>query len=86
MYQFVMYGYVTYRLYHEYHDVIYCVKAITSGVSGMLSWFHPTQNDDEFKYVDWILVIDQEPVKFLQPSAPPLLLGTNNQQSYMYPT
>lgn len=77
MYQIAMYGYLTYRLYHEYHDIVYCLKAASSGISGIISWFQPKQTDDNFAYVDWILVIDQEPVKFLQPSAPPLMLDSN---------
>ena len=38
MYQAFVYGFMTYKIYSEYTDMIHCVKMVSSGVSGLAKW------------------------------------------------
>ena len=76
MYQVVVYGYMTYKIYYETHEVIYQLGVLVSTVGSVVEWMWgriPShQGGGEYSYVDWILVMDSEPVPTLIPSAPPM--------------
>ena len=73
MYQLLVYGYMTYKVMSGYHDVMACVSVVRDSVYGIVGYFKKSSerfSDPNYAYIDWILVIDQEPVRFIQPSAP----------------
>lgn len=77
MYQFAVYSYMTYKIYYDYHDVVYHMGMVCNGISSAVGWFRKrTSTDDQYAYIDWILVndLEPEPLMALLPSAPPFVI------------
>ena len=72
MYQLAIYGFMTYRLYNEAHDVLYHIGTVFGYIASATEfihdwWTNPTNINDR-SFVDYILIEDVA----LIPSAPPM--------------
>ena len=59
MYQFIFYSYAAYRTIYDYSEIMHYFISMGEGAKYVYNlFFKEKQIENDYKYIDWILIID----------------------------